>query len=119
VLAPDAGPGDITNGYTGSLCKLCDILSLREPARFARQPLRRTDRVGDEHRDRHRTDPTRHGRDITSVLLDPIEIYVTDQTAIRCPIDPDVDHRRAFLHHGRGDEIRLARRHHEDIRKAP
>jgi hypothetical protein len=57
------------------LCKLCYIVPLRAP--FSCQPLRRTHRVGDEHRYRHRTDPARHRREVAGLLLDPIEIYVT------------------------------------------
>src|SRR3954454_3237875 len=40
------------------------------------------DRVREQHRDRHRPDPARHGRDRTCDLLDRLEVDVPDELSV-------------------------------------
>src|SRR4029453_1545083 len=80
-------------------------------AGFALQPGR-FDRVDEQHRDRHRADPTRHRRDGRSLLRHAPEVAIAAKPLVGA-VDADVDHHGTVPHHLRGHELRLAYRRDE------
>jgi hypothetical protein len=85
----------------------------------ARLPLRRLRLRGEQgiaqqHRDRHRPDAARHGRDQSGDLGRGPELDVADEPCIGA-VDADVDHRGAGLDPAALDHLRAADRGYQNI----
>lgn len=91
------------------------LLALLEQA-FGRQ-----DRVLHEHRDRHRSDSSRHRRDVRRLVDGRVKVDVADEARARLArrvvdeVGPDVDHDRARLDPVALDEARLADRGDDNV----
>ena len=74
-------------------------------------------RIGEQHRDRHRADPARHRRDRRGDLTDRIEVDVADEAVVGA-VRADVDHGRAGLDRSRRRSAAASRRRRRACRRA-
>src|SRR5918994_6100023 len=75
------------------------------------------DRVGEEHRDRHRANPSGDRRDRSRDLARRLEIHVSDQPLVGA-VRADVDHGRPGADHLGADQPRLPGGRDQDLRPA-
>src|SRR3954453_21450666 len=72
------------------------------------------DGVGEQHRDRHRADPSRHRRDGGSLFGDRFEVHVADQAVVG-PVDAHVDDHCTVTHHLSAYELGATHRGHQHV----
>ena len=61
-----------------------------------------------QHSDGHRANAAGNRRNRPCNFLHVLKIHIAAQLALSVPVDADVDHNGALLHHIGGDEARLA-----------
>src|SRR5581483_8740199 len=74
-------------------------------ALHASLPLRRGDRIDQQHGHGHRPDAAGHRRDVGRLLAHALEVDVADELAVGQAVDADIDDHGAGLHHLRQDQI--------------
>lgn len=65
------------------------------------------DGIDHQHGDGHRPSAAGHRRDVRGLCRDAGKIDVADESAVRKPVDTNVDHYGACSHHLRQDQIRM------------